>query len=77
MVRSLPPNPQPMDRMTLQPNETLICPHCHAEQGDPAKDFIVPNRVGIASRADDVCVECDRDFSCETLPSGEIEVEKL
>ncbi len=60
--------------MKQNPNENLKCPHCHAEQDGIAGDFVIPGKLGKDSRAEDRCVECDKKFSCETLPCGSIEV---
>lgn len=53
---------------TLRPDEVLLCPHCGKApdyEGSQADEFVIPNRIGAASRAPTDCGDCEGHFTCE------------
>lgn len=39
------------------------CPHCDAPQDDTVGDYVIPNRIGDASRARHDCYDCEKKFT--------------
>ncbi len=52
----------------LSATDPVRCPHCHAEQEGTAEDYVVPGRIGPASRFLERCTECDGRFHVERTP---------
>jgi len=58
--------------------ETLRCPCCFELCEDNVEDYVIPNRIGFASRGEDeLCPNCDEWFSVEYLGKDEYEVEHV
>ena len=59
---------------TFAPTEPPLCPWCREPQEQPARDYVVPGRVGLPSRAGDYCVGCDKPFFAMVVEDGRIQV---
>lgn len=47
----------------LKTGEIIHCPHCHEAQDEgQVENYVIPGRVGEASRAEETCHECDGEF---------------
>ncbi len=59
------------------PTDKIRCPQCAVIQDDTAEDYVIPGKVGGASRADDQqCHACDGWFGAIRLEDGKIEIEE-
>ncbi len=61
---------------TLSASDPVRCPHCHASQEGAAEDYVVPGRIGPASRFLERCTECEGRFHVECTPEGRYIVAK-
>jgi transcriptional regulator NrdR family protein len=60
----------------LYANSRVHCPHCNQEQEDPVQDFVVPARIGPASRRIAECGWCSERFSIERNPDTSFTISK-
>lgn len=58
----------------LNRGDTVVCPMCHTAQEDKVEDFVVPGRIGLSSKQDHECPECEAAFTviCTALDQYEV-----
>lgn len=65
-----------MEKKLWKGDEELLCPHCGKGEEGNVEDFVIPGRVGPASRSMTDCGWCDGLFTVEKLSSGDFEIKK-
>lgn len=59
---------------TLKRGDPVNCPHCGELQDDRVEDFVIPGLIGVASEAEEECVECYAPFTVRCVAADLFEV---
>lgn len=60
----------------LSPKTLMTCPHCAKGIEGEVDDYVIPGRIGSASRTVHECEWCEESFSVEVTITGDFKVEK-
>ena len=62
--------------MEYKRGEFFKCPHCGTTMEEPVEHFSLPGAIGPASRAKDMCYECNKEFVVQQVGKDDFVVTK-